>query len=442
MLQPSGLESYEFDGIDPGEVQLNALATDLEKYDIPLIRLDGGEYRLWLAVDHPAAQARHGGSVAEADGPLVPVAKGDEPVACPAAYGRIAVSGDQASAAADLFARHLSNIEPFIWTSLARKAADDERVRQHEQLAERYNLDGCGCSKDEVTRTKALYRFAARHALRQTREYSHRNGFMYQAPSAPASIGGVLDDGFRLFKACFMDCLPFLILMGAAAAVPNMLMPGSAELQANPELLTEFLGPVVLLGLLVSFLAQALCFAATAAAIHRRVTEGSANLAGSFATGLARMPAVLIGGLIWALACGIGIVLLIIPGIWVSIAFLLFGYACVVDKAGPLKGLSASHNLIKGHWWRTAVIMSVVTLVVIVIYVLFGVAIGAIFGASIASGGVEAIAAVESSWLIVLATALLTIPMFMFLVATQYAIYADLKIRKEGGDLAARIEDV
>jgi hypothetical protein len=44
---------------------------------------------------------------------------------------------------------------------------------------------------------------------------------MYQKPTAPRSIGGVLDDTFQLCKASFRKCLPAVLVGGAAMAAAN-----------------------------------------------------------------------------------------------------------------------------------------------------------------------------------------------------------------------------
>ncbi len=57
----------------------------------------------------------------------------------------------------------------------------------------------------------------------------------------------------------------------------------------------------------------------------------------------------LISSVLVGIFCAIGFVLLIIPGIIISIMLSFFGY-CIVDKnAGPLSALTMSRDLTKGH---------------------------------------------------------------------------------------------
>jgi len=267
---------------------------------------------------------------------------------------------------------------------------------------------------------------------------------MYQAPTSPAGIGGVLDDGFRLFKACFMDCLPFLIGMSIAGIVPSLMMPDTATLLENPDQMAEMFGAAFFGAYLVSMVVQVVCFSGSVAAIQRRVNGVESSLAASFATALSRLPAMVVAAILMLIAITIGFLLLVIPGIWASIALLLFGYCCVVDGDGPLQSLKSSIQLVKGNWWRTAVIMTVVFIIFFVIYVLIAFVVGAVLGVGAATGDINAedVANAQTSPLLLGITSLLGVPVVMFLIATQYAVYADLKLRRLGDDLDSRIAEV
>ena len=43
---------------------------------------------------------------------------------------------------------------------------------------------------------------------------------MYQLPAAPLSLGGILDDGFKLFKASWKQLLPIAVVASVLASVP------------------------------------------------------------------------------------------------------------------------------------------------------------------------------------------------------------------------------
>jgi len=49
--------------------------------------------------------------------------------------------------------------------------------------------------------------------------------FMYQAPSAPLSMGGVLDSGFTLFRECFTQVFLFAFATSLITAPRAILHP-------------------------------------------------------------------------------------------------------------------------------------------------------------------------------------------------------------------------
>jgi hypothetical protein len=50
----------------------------------------------------------------------------------------------------------------------------------------------------------------------------------------------------------------------------------------------------------------------------------------------------------------IGLVLLVIPGIWVAISWHFAAQAAVIDDTGPLASLRRSADLVRARWWPTA----------------------------------------------------------------------------------------
>ena len=73
---------------------------------------------------------------------------------------------------------------------------------------------------------------------------------MYQRPDAPRSIGGTLDDGFRLFKACFSQVFILAFIAAVIGQIPSVMM--SSGVTAESPL------PQFTVGLGVSFVLAAL----------------------------------------------------------------------------------------------------------------------------------------------------------------------------------------
>jgi uncharacterized membrane protein len=139
----------------------------------------------------------------------------------------------------------------------------------------------------------------------------------------------------------------------------------------------------------------------------------------------------LLATILYVLAVTVGMVLLIIPGLILMLSLIFYSYAIVLDGEGPIASLKTSHRLVWGNWWRTAVVL---TVAVLIVYVLM---IGATLPLTFLLIGSEPTTMLSLIELIMnLVYALLTpLILAMFIV-----IYQDLKVRKGGLDLAARIE--
>ena len=106
---------------------------------------------------------------------------------------------------------------------------------------------------------------------------------------------------------------------------------------------------VTVLGVLVTVVGTALCFKVAAAAYAGARADGRSSLA--FA-----VPHV--GRAIWAaIIAGIGVVLgfiaLVIPGLWLLVAWSMFIPALLFEELGPTRALGRSFQLVRGRWWAT-----------------------------------------------------------------------------------------
>lgn len=74
------------------------------------------------------------------------------------------------------------------------------------------------------------------------------------------------------------------------------------------------------------------------------------------------------------IACGLmvvaGMLLLIVPGIYLAVVFGFYGWYLVLEKQGPIKALGASFQLVEGQWWyafgRILLLAAVLVLAIVV----------------------------------------------------------------------------
>jgi hypothetical protein len=258
---------------------------------------------------------------------------------------------------------------------------------------------------------------------------------MYHLATAPRGIGQVLDSVFQLTRASFFALLPFAALVGLVSSIPLVYMIWTGALNDPARLATMMFTPGYWIATLVML---PLMFVAYGGAIVRAEAVAQGEPLGfgeSVRKVLPQLFTIILAAICFAIAVGVGLVLLVIPGVILMVSLYLFLPAILLDGKGAFDSLTHSHSLVWGNWWRT---MAIVTIAVIVMYVLFllvGVVIGIFFGFA----GADPVFLILVNLATTTLGGLLLMPLF---TALYVEIYRDLKMRKSGGDLAARIEAV
>ncbi len=267
-------------------------------------------------------------------------------------------------------------------------------------------------------------------------------------PTAPSSIGGVLDSAFRLYGKSLFPCMPITIVAVLLTVVPAIIITHTMQLQAarNPQAVLEMVrSPRIWLVYLAIIAVGCVTYGALFARIDAIARGEPMSTGGAFAIGLKRAPFALVVSVLFAVMVGIGSILFIVPGIYLWGLFQLAFVVVIVERAGILGSLSTSARLVTGNWWRSNVIVfvSFVILFVLLFVITFVAALVAgIFGA--AAGAAANPAGVVSTFQLIqqIVSAVMNLFIMSFLPSVLLAVYHDLKLRKEGGDLAARVGEL
>lgn len=259
-------------------------------------------------------------------------------------------------------------------------------------------------------------------------------------PAQPQSIGGVLDTTFQLYKASVVKLIPLSLLMALAGSPPSIYMvtSGGGNLQDPFTMLAMMRSSGYLLAAAVSWVATLWMMSAAYLKVAAIGAGSDLGLATALQEALTRLPRILLVTILFGIALVLGTLLLIIPAIILLVSLsLCFATALLADK-GAVAALTESHRLVWGNWWRTLVILTVGIIVVSVIYMAVGFVFGAVTPLLVLGGDVDTalLVAIISTLLIGVAASLVITP---FYIAMLLAIYWDLKLRKDGGDLAARV---
>jgi hypothetical protein len=296
---------------------------------------------------------------------------------------------------------------------------------------------------------------------------------LYVRPSTPQSIGGVLDDGLRLWSSSLAQTWPLAFLAQVAIAVPlvifSLQFQPAAPIQtggafsamnaANAQLMqTVFRSPVLVLGYLAGIVFTIGAYNAITLRIAAVSRGESLSFGGALAGGFRLLPRSLwltvivllefvVVGIVVAVILGIagaigagarGFLVTVIGLVFFVALIILFGrfflssIVLVAEDTPAFRSLGVSWNLTRGHWWRCAAIV----FVLVIIFIVFTVVASLLSGLAAAMLG-------PASPTGVAVTQIISIGLNSFVgslyAAVFLAILHDLRLHKEGGDLAARV---
>lgn len=259
---------------------------------------------------------------------------------------------------------------------------------------------------------------------------------MYSQPSVPKSIGGVLDDAIKLYRECLPRSWPLALAPEVAVTLLQINLQSQLHLNTttDPKALFALLQSPTLVISVVIGLAIALVFNyALIDHMHAIATRRPASTGHSVGIGLRMLPKAVVTACVVGLATGLGFVLFIVPGIYLAGAWVLTFVAMVVGDAGIIESIRISHRLIKGHWWHAMTIYSVAMLIAIVFYVVLALMFGV-------SGTLDASGSALNIGLQRLISVTLSALLALWIPAVLLSLYYDLQLRRDGADLAQRID--
>jgi hypothetical protein len=256
---------------------------------------------------------------------------------------------------------------------------------------------------------------------------------MYVQPSAPRSVGGVLDDSLRLYRASFAYTWPGGLVLAIVALGMGLYLSATLGIRRTPaQVLAMFRLPEVWGAYVVTILISVWVYCAMIANIIAVARGETPKVSDGFAAALTVLPAAIIGAIVFGLSYVVGSVFLIIPGIYIWNRMQLWMVALMAERQGAFASVGSSWNLVGGNWWRTFVTLAVMLVVLLVIVF----AISLVGGLTVAPLHLDAGARLMVTQCINAVWYVFGMPL---VPVALVAIYQDLKLRKEGGDLAVRV---
>ncbi|MGC1520605.1 MAG: YciC family protein [Steroidobacteraceae bacterium] len=256
---------------------------------------------------------------------------------------------------------------------------------------------------------------------------------MYVKPTAPRSIREVFDDAIRIYKGTGRGTWMLALALELVAAAPWLfwqqrftpaLSDNLEDATAALSTLTASLSsPAVWLSTLIAVPINLILYVALIAQ-NNGIASGRAVSAGAaVGVGVRLLPRMLLLGLLFVCIVAVGLILLVVPGIYWAGTLLLAFVALVVEDASVSQSMAHSRGLIKGRWWRAATLVSYVVIIDLLAYLavtLITAAVAWVFG--VGAGMTLAV-----SQLLSVATDTLIAPLYL---AVYVAMYYELKVRE------------
>lgn len=263
---------------------------------------------------------------------------------------------------------------------------------------------------------------------------------MYE--TEPRQIGGVLDAGVRLYRGAFKGVAATAAKGFGALFIVEVVSEFALGVSTmSYDASTDPSGAQAVTYLAFAFFVLLPLTIVTSGAVVQHLhafAEGEAEPAtGAYSRALRRVPALIGYFILYFLAVMVGLVLFVIPGLWLSIAFAMGFYLIFTEGLGPIDALKRSRAIVEGNWFRTAVVATVGTIMALVIQV--GVVqLPAGVAGYLAAGGTE----IGTVWLVGLnfLNAIAQVIAVPLAAALGLALTRDLVLRRSGDDLQARLD--
>lgn len=175
-------------------------------------------------------------------------------------------------------------------------------------------------------------------------------------------VGSVLSEAWSLYKAHFLR----FVVTAALVFVVIDLLTGLARTGADEGFLAAVVwGAIAVAVTLVGFFWVQGALVETARDV--RAGAPDAPVTDAYAKTTRHLPALIVGGVIAALGVGIGLVLLIVPGLYLLTRWSLIVPVIVLEDRRAGESFSRSAELVRGHGWE---VFGVVVVTLLIAFVL------------------------------------------------------------------------
>ena len=175
------------------------------------------------------------------------------------------------------------------------------------------------------------------------------------APRANFDVGRVLGQTFAALGRNWMTlvilAIPLTIIpiyLQSSLMTPFMLTPGATP---DPRAMLASMGPIFLVSIPIGLVLQPLFESSAAWMVWADESGAKPDTWAALRASGGQLGWLILAGLLRGILVALGLILLIVPGIMVWLAFCLTLPACVVEKRNSVDAMSRSRDLTRGHRW-------------------------------------------------------------------------------------------
>jgi hypothetical protein len=207
------------------------------------------------------------------------------------------------------------------------------------------------------------------------------------APSPAANVSHVLETATQLFRVTLLKCLPLAMVVLLCAEVPNLywIVSGHPLEHGWPQDSTYWV---------LEIISDAVAlYIASAVMLQQRSLASGVRLSTVTALHMAvrRLPFLLLTWVLAQLSLVVGLTLLIVPGIFLFVCYLVMLPVVLFEQSNPYIALLRCVLLVRPYWWKTLAALVIAILVVLVFVLAFGAILG-ILSALLSGPAFQAIA--------------------------------------------------
>jgi hypothetical protein len=181
-------------------------------------------------------------------------------------------------------------------------------------------------------------------------------------PRPGASVSTLLDAATQLFRATLLKCLPFAMVGMLCLEIPNLYWVASGHT------LTFGLPSDTSYWLLAYPASAVTAFIVSAMMLRQRAFASGATI--DFTAELAaagrRLPVILASWILAQLSLFVGVMLLILPGIFLLVCYVVLLPVLLFENLNPYTALVRCVQLILPHWWKVLATIVIAVLVLLI----------------------------------------------------------------------------